>query len=55
MRMTEPEIQVCIECHEPTGRRDEDHLVCENCGSGPYCDECYASHAGEHFAEAQST
>ena len=52
--MSEPEIQICVECREPTGREQEDRLVCKDCGSGPYCDECYANHGGEHFAEAHS-
>ena len=48
------ESQICIECQEPTGRPPEDHLFCKDCGTGPYCDDCYASHRGEHYAEAQS-
>ena len=52
--MNEPETQICIECGEPTARSKGDSLICKECGSGPYCDECFATHGGEHYAEAHS-
>jgi hypothetical protein len=52
--MIEPETQICIECHEPTGRTRADRYICKECGTGPYCDGCFATHLGEHFAEAKS-
>lgn len=52
--MNEPETQICIECGEPTARSKGDSLICKECGSGPYCDGCFATHGGEHFAEAHS-
>ena len=53
-QMNEPETQTCIECGEPTARSKGDSLICKECGSGPYCDECFATHGGEHYAEAHS-
>ena len=32
-----------------TNRPLDDSLICKECGSGPYCDECYATHGGEHL------
>jgi hypothetical protein len=52
--MTEPKSEFCVECREPTGRSADDDLICRECGTGPYCDECFATHRGEHFAEAKS-
>ena len=52
--MTESETQICVECGEPTARSKADSLICKECGAGPYCDECFATHGGEHFAEAHS-
>lgn len=52
--MTEPKSEFCTECHEPTSRPAEDDLLCKECETGPYCDECFAIHRGDHFAEAKS-
>jgi hypothetical protein len=50
--MSEPRAEFCTECAEPTGRSGEDDLFCPDCGTGPYCDECWATHRGEHAVAA---
>ena len=52
--MTETKSEYCGECQEPTCRSAEDDLLCKECGTGPYCDECFATHRGEHYAAAKS-
>lgn len=52
--MTELKSEYCSECQEPTGRSAEDDLLCGECETGPYCDECFAIHRGEHYAAAKS-
>jgi hypothetical protein len=52
--MSEVGTQICVECGEPTARSRGDSHFCKECGSRPYCDECFAIHGGEHFAEAHA-
>lgn len=39
--------QLCCECEEPTGRCEEDSLICE-CGAGPFCEDCLIRHGDVH-------
>ena len=49
-RANEPEsgtLEYCLACGEPTGRagRGEDSIYCDDCGSGPFCEECHEQHS----------
>lgn len=39
--------QLCFECGEPTGRCEEDEIICEVCEAGPFCEECYSLHISQ--------
>jgi hypothetical protein len=47
MTPTDPPLEYCGICGEPTGRAGhaDDSLYCEHCEAGPFCPECFEAHA----------
>uniref|UniRef100_A0A6M3LX22 RING-type domain-containing protein n=1 Tax=viral metagenome TaxID=1070528 RepID=A0A6M3LX22_9ZZZZ len=45
-------LEYCLACGEPTGRagRGDDSIYCD-CGSGPFCIECWRCHICEFKSE----
>lgn len=48
--MSNPPLELCIQCDQPTGRAGacEDSMYCCICDEGPFCEECDEEHEVVH-------